>query len=512
LAAPNRRVRRFIPRPTVDEMKELAAAEYMHFSEEEASRYVRVFGGLLDIVERLEEIPLPGPVGPLRTRDVGYVPSVEEDPFNVFTRRCLVQGDADGPLSGMTFAVKDNIAVAGIPTTNGSRNLAYVPRENAAVVERLLAAGATLIGKLNMDDFASGPTGETSYFGPARNPVNPDYSAGGSSGGAGAVVAAGLVDFSLGVDQGGSARIPASFCGVTTVKATHGLVPSRGSAHLDHTIDYICPTARSVAVVAQVLEVIAGPDDKDPQWVRGEIQLQPYGAATPAVPSDLTVGILKQARVDACDPDVLANFDRSVDYLRSEGARVAELDVPLWPSGWEIENVLLIHLVGSMMKSEGAGYSHLGTIDPDAIHAFALSRRLEADFFPPLIKVWLVGERFLHQRLFNRTYAMAQNLRLMLRGQLSDALQQCDVILTPGTATTAPKLFTEPVEDETTLMSRVDSAVYFTCPVNLSGHPALVLPNGVSRLGLPTSVQVVGRHFDEQRIFSVGLTLEKSAQ
>src|SRR5581483_2497108 len=173
-------------------------------------------------------------------------------------------------------AVKDNISVAGVPTTNASRMPPYIPDVDAVVVERIIEAGGAIVGKLNMDDMAAAGTGETSAFGPARNPIDPARSAGGSSGGSGAAVASGEVDIALGVDQGGSGRIPAAFCGVVTVKATQGLVPSFGVAHIDHTIDSVTPIARSVADVATTLEVIAGEDWRDPQWVRGPLIADHY--------------------------------------------------------------------------------------------------------------------------------------------------------------------------------------------------------------------------------------------
>ena len=182
---------------------------------------------------------------------------------NVFIRKCKVKGESHGLLSGKTIGLKDNIRLAGVPMTNGSRLApGYVPVLDATVVERILEAGGTIIGKLNMDSFGMGGTSETSDFGVPLNPHNREFSTGGSSGGSAAAVAASEVNISLGVDEGGSARIPASWCGVISIKPTHGLVPSFGITYLDHTIDYICPTASTVEDTAITLEVIAGEDKK----------------------------------------------------------------------------------------------------------------------------------------------------------------------------------------------------------------------------------------------------------
>ena len=161
--------------------------------------------------------------------------------------------------------------------TNASRlGEHYIPAIDATVVTKLLDAGAIIVGKLNMDDFSFSGTSETSFFGAVRNPINPDYSPGGSSSASGAAVAAKEVDIALGVDQGGSARTPASCCGVVAIKPTHGLVSSYGLAYMDYTIDHICPIARSVEEVALALQVLAGFDPKDPEWVRSEIHAENY--------------------------------------------------------------------------------------------------------------------------------------------------------------------------------------------------------------------------------------------
>ena len=262
------RSRGFIRRPDPEELMELGRREHLALTRDEAERYARILDGVLGQVDRLDELHRER--APLRhlDREPGRPPTPREDPGNAFTWVGRVTGSGEGPLAGLRAAVKDNIAVAGMPVSNGSRLAAYVPTADAVVVERLLDAGADVVGKLNMDDFASGGLGETSVFGAPRNPVDPARSAGGSSGGTGAAVAAGAIDVGLAVDQGGSGRVPAAFCGVVSLKATQGLIPSHGITHMDHTIDSVAPTARSVALTAAITDAIAGHDDRDPQWVR----------------------------------------------------------------------------------------------------------------------------------------------------------------------------------------------------------------------------------------------------
>jgi amidase len=492
-------------RPTTSDVHRLAERDYLRLSEDEAAVLRDALDELLADFEELEEVSPRATAGP--ERDAGWVPDSAENPFNTFTRRCRIEGQASGPLAGRRFAVKDNIAVAGLPTTNASAMSPFTPFQDAVVVERLLEAGATLVGKLNLDDFASGPTGETSWFGPARNPTDPAYSAGGSSGGSGAAVAAGEVDFSLGVDQGGSARIPASFCGVTALKPSYGLVPSQGSTHIAHTMDYVSPIAPTVAEVYDVLRCVAGPDERNPQ--------RPH-APLPALPTELSPASLDGVRFgivsagldpDVCAPEVLDAFAATSDALAGRGAQIGSVDIALWSRAWKIANILLAHLAASILRSEGVGYDHFGALDASGSHAFAVSRRMESDLFPPLIKVWLLGDAYLHERTLNRSYALVHNLRREMRRQIDEALGEWDVLISPGTPTTAPRLHSG-VQTSGDLLARVPSAVYNACALNLSGHPALVLPNGRGVGRLPTSLQIVGPYMQDEQLCALAASVE----
>ena len=295
-AAVRRRLAGFIRRPTADQIRDLAALEYMALTPEEAGDMAILVDRYLAFMDRLDDLPIPELPVRYTDRDKGYRPDPDEDPHNVFVRKCRVLGASEGPLKGLRVAVKDNICVAGVPMTNGSRLMAgYLPDVDAIVVERLLDAGATLIGKLNCDDFSFSGTSETSHFGVVPNPHNPAYSAGGSSSGAGAAVVLGEVDLALAVDNGGSGRIPASWCGAVCIKATHGLVPTFGVTYLDPTTDFVCPTARTVAEVALALEVIAGDDSRDSQWVRGPIRTEAYRRALGQEVRGVRIGRLREA-------------------------------------------------------------------------------------------------------------------------------------------------------------------------------------------------------------------------
>ena len=470
---------------------------------------------LLQTIDELLTLPgLTPPASRFTSRSVKGRPAPNEDPFNVFTTLCDVRGNTDGPLGGRRVGIKDNIDVAGVPTTNASATASYAPTADAVVVERILDAGGWIVGKLNMDDYASGASGETSAFGPPLNPIDPARSAGGSSGGSGAAVRCGSVDFALGGDQGGSARIPASFCGVVALKATHGLVPSHGMTHLAHTVDYVCPMARTVDDVATLLGVVAGDDWRDPQWVRGPIVTDDYLARLEN--RDLSgqrVGIVLEGLPESlCEDAVVRNFAAPADTLRARGAIVEPVSIPLWLHGAQITQTLLSHLTSSMIRTEGEGRDHLGLVNSERLASFATKRRTQGRLFPPYIKTWLITERFLHERHLGTVYGALHNLRLRLRKDIDDTLERHELLITPTTVTTAPPLLGEAVRAADIVDRVLGSAPYNTAPLNLSGHPALSLPNGIDRDGMPTSVQVVGRRFDESRVLQAGRIIESESQ
>lgn len=504
----SQRLRGFLRRPTPDELRAIGELEHLHLTPDEATTYADGLDGMLSALDRLDELD-PGSV-PLRwtDRDPGRRPTADEDPWNAFVRRCRVTGAADGPLAGVRAGIKDNLAVAGVPLTNGSRTAGYTPTTDAVAVERLLDAGATVVGKLNLDDFSSSGTGESAFFAPPRNPHDRSRSAGGSSGGSGSAVAPGHVDLSLGVDQGGSARIPASFCGVVSHKATHGVIPSHGVTHIDHSIDFVCPIAPTVELTARATEVLAGHDARDPQWVRGLGSLPSCADAVGAGVAGLRVAVLAEGIAEGlCEPDVLTAFEGAVAALADGGASVSRASVPLWADAWSIELSLLCHLGWAMAQSEGMGWGHLGEVDVDRAHAFALVRRLEADSFPPFFKLWLLAGRYLHDTYFSTMYAKAQNLRLALIRQVDAALGDADLLVMPTTPHVAQPLLAEPA-DEAFILQRGTTMVANTAPTNLSGHPSLAVPTGLDRDGLPTSIQLVATRFGDATCFSAGAVVE----
>ncbi len=254
------------------------------------------------------------------TREPGRPPTADEDPYNCFIRRCTVNGKADGALSGLNVGLKDNISVAGIPMTLGSRFMeGYVPLIDATVVTRLLNAGVNVKGKLNMDEFSHGIFGfgtDPQSYGRSLNPHAPEYLSGGSSSGPAVAVASRAVDVAFGGDQGGSIRVPASWCGIVGLKPTHGLVPHTGVIGIDPVIDHIGPVGRSVMDVARILECIAGSDDYDRRQVGAPSALR-YASGLATGIRGVRIGVLREGFGDEeADPDVEAVVRESIEVLK----------------------------------------------------------------------------------------------------------------------------------------------------------------------------------------------------
>lgn len=506
------RFRDRITLPSIGDVEEMARREGIPLDEGEAEQLHNTITALVMAArqaERRTQIELDVLEA---DRRAGGRPTRDEDPLNAFVRRCDVRAKVDGPLSGLTVAVKDNIAIAGIPMTEGALLPAFTPSNDAVVVERVLAAGGRITGTLTMDEFGGGATGVMSANGPARNPVDPSRAAGGSSGGAGAAVASGAVDLALAVDQGGSSRIPAAYCGLVAIKATHGLVPSYGVGHIDHTIDYVTPVARSVEEAARLLQVIAGPDWRDPQWVRGPVAVDDYLAGVAEDVRGLRIGVVDESmRAVELEPTVQQGVERAEEALRRSGADVQGVSIPLWRDGFATYQPYVAHLIAATVRSEGVGTGHLGYVDVDRMYAFAVARRAAARTLNPYLKSWMLADRFLHERHLRVSFGVLQNQRLALREAVTHAFADFDVLLTPTLPGVAPLLpDKEATIDDLLTHTPVDVA-FNTSPLNLTGHPAASVPSHSPGTGvLPTAVQLIGAHFDERAVIRAASALERA--
>jgi aspartyl-tRNA(Asn)/glutamyl-tRNA(Gln) amidotransferase subunit A len=414
-----------------------------------------------------------------------------------------IEGAGEGPLAGKTVAVKDNISTAGVRTTCGSAMLAeYVPPYDATVVERLTEAGATIPGKTNMDEFGMGTTTETSAFGPVENPAAEGYVPGGSSGGSAAVVAAGDADMALGSDTGGSVRCPAAFCGVVGIKPTYGLVSRYGLVAYANSLEQIGPIAPTVEDAAQLLEVIAGPDERDATTRDAREAGGSYdftGAADGDV-GGMEIGVPTEL-VEGADPTVVEQFWAAIDDLEAAGATYHEVDLPSLEHAVEAYYVIAMSEASSnLARFDGVRYGVSGGYDGDWNEAFATAR--EEGFGPEVKRRILLGTFALSAGYQDKYYRKAQDARAWVKGDFDSALAEADVLASP-TMPVPPFERGESLDDPLQ-MYLADAN---TTPVNLANLPAISVPAGETDDGRPVGLQLIGPAFGERAIVRAGSAL-----
>jgi amidase len=313
------------------------------------------------------------------------------------------------------------------------------------------------------------------------------------------------------VDQAGSARMPAAWTGVYSIKPTHGLIPSFGSFHFDHTLDFICPVAKNVSDLAAFLEVLAGEDPRDPQWVRGPIKVEEY---TKSLTKDLTgmkIGVIRESfEWDFAAPDVIEGVKAAAESFTKLGASVEEVSLPMWQDALPIWLTLTTHSVSAMIESEAQGFWHKGMALPSFADYFGKARRLGSDHFPPSIKLTMIMGKYLRRNYFNTYFAKAQNLRNHFRAQLDQLLSRFDLLVTPTIPIRAFELLTETITDSE-WTERAIANVHNTCPLNISGHPAIAVPCGVDKNKLPISMQLIGANWSESGLIRAAYAFEQGS-
>lgn len=459
----------------------------------------------LDSLEGLDEL-LPAHDGPDTTDRTWRAPS--DDPGNALAVECEVgpPADAGSELQDRSIGVKDVIAVAGVPMECGSVVMAdYVPPFDAAVVERLLDAGATIGAITTCDEFAGSARGTTPHDGPVRNPHDPERTAGGSSGGSAAAVATGLVDAALGTDTGGSVRVPASFCGVVGLKPTYGLVPLHGVVENTYTQDHVGPLANTVRDAARVLEALAGADDRDPASLqaagRVDYRVGGYVEAVDDRPSvaDLALGVLEPGLGDGVAAQVADRTEAAVDRLRDAGATVNRLDVAGFEHGRAVKNALSVTELAAHWRDGGAPYRRGGVVDPD--HQAALADRFAgaADELGPFYRAKLLAGAAVIDAARGGPYTRAQAAREVLRERFDAALADVDALVLPTTPDVAPRI--EDADEPPFDYARNTRAA------DVTRLPALTLPNGTLD-GLPVGLQLVGGAFEEAALLGAAAAVE----
>jgi len=418
--------------------------------------------------------------------------------------RRIAAGQDPGPLAGIPIAVKDNICTAGLRTTAGSRILErFVPAFDATVTARLRAAGAVVVGKANCDEFGMGSSTENSALGTTRNPWDSARVPGGSSGGSAVAVAAREAYGALGTDTGGSVRLPSAFCGVVGLKPTYGRVSRYGVIAYASSLDQVGPLARDVADVAVLLEAIAGHDPADS--TASPRPVPSYLAALDGKVKGLRLGLPREYFVEGMQPEVESAVRAAVDHLASLGAIIEPVSLP--HTEYAIATYYLIATAeasSNLARYDGVRYG-LREARPVLGEMYEATRA--RGFGAEVKRRIMLGTYALSAGYYDAYYLKAQQVRTLIRMDFQKVFDTCDALVTPVSPTTAFRLGEKTADPVTMYLSDI-----FTISVNLAGLPALALPCGADKAGLPVGLQVIGRPFDEEAVLRVGHAYEQSTE
>lgn len=411
-------------------------------------------------------------------------------------------GETLGPLAGVPVAVKDNLCTAGVRTTAGSKSLTgFIPPYSATVVERLEAAGAIVIGKTNLDEFGMGSSNENSAFGPARNPHNPDFVPGGSSGGSAAAVAAGITPLALGTDTGGSVRQPASFTGLLGFKPTYGALSRYGVIAFASSLEQVGVLTRSTRDLELALSVMFGHD--------------PHDATSLASPPDLTgahgdltgvrVGKVRELCGDGNSEGVLRALERTEATLKALGATVGEVSLPHAPYGTAAYYLVApAEASSNLARFDGMVYSHRS--GEDRLGQAEVMRRSRGESFGPEVRRRiLTGTYALSAGYYDAYYGKALKVRRLIAGDMARAFTSFDLLLTP-TAPTAAYRLGQKGDPLAIYMGDIDTVL-----ANLAGVPAVSVPAGTAEDGLPCGMQFMAPALQDARLLRVAGALEEAA-
>jgi len=414
-----------------------------------------------------------------------------------------------GPLEGLPLAIKDLFCTKGVRTTAGSKILGnFVPPYESTVTQNLWNAGAVMLGKTNMDEFAMGSSNESSAHGPVFNPwrarnSNANLVPGGSSGGSSAAVAAGLCLAATGTDTGGSIRQPAAVTGTVGLKPTYGRCSRWGIVAFASSLDQAGPMTRTVRDAAILLKSMASVDPKDSTSV--DLPVPDYEKQLEGGIKGLKVGIPKEYRMDGAPPEIAALWDKGAEWLKVQGAEIIEISLP--HTKYALPTYYIVapaEASSNLARYDGVRFGHRAKGTHDITGLYEKSRA--EGFGPEVQRRILIGTYVLSAGYYDAYYARAQKLRTLIARDFTEAYKKCDVILTP--ATPGPAFAVGDKSDDPVAMYLND---VFTVTVNLAGLPGLAVPAGLTANGLPLGLQLIGKAFDEGTVLRAGLAIEQAA-
>jgi amidase len=493
--------------PTASELQDLARSLGIGLTDAEAGEYSELLAPLAAMADAQQKMPdyLPEVKYP---RTPGYRPEGEENKYNAWYYKSRIEGAAEGPLKGKTVALKDNVMLAGVPMMNGAATLeGYVPEIDATIVERLLDAGATIEGKAHCENFCLSGGSHTNATGAVHNPHRMGYSAGGSSSGSAALVAAGEVDMAIGGDQGGSIRMPASFCGIYGMKPTHGLVPYTGIMPIEIYVDHTGPMTGNVRDNALMLEAIAGADGVDPRQY--DVETHPYSEMLEGGVGGMKIGVLQEGFGHPnSEADVDAANRAAADILARLGAEVREVSVPMHAIGAAIWTPIGVEgLTGTMMWGDGYGHSRQD-LYVTSLMDFHHRWRDRADQMSETTKLFTMLGTYIRNHYGLRYYGKGVNLSRRLAAEYDRVLAECDLLLLPTVPLKATPL-PGPEASREEYVQRALEMIGNTAPFDITHHPAMSLPCGMGD-GLPIGMMLVGRRYAEPAIYRAAYAFEQA--
>ena len=493
--------------PTPTQLRAIAVQCGLSLTDEDVASFRGLMQGSVDAYNMVGA--MPDEVPPVKyPRTPGYRPTAEENPRNAWYRKSTVKGAPSGKLKGKTVALKDNIMLAGVPMMNGSATLeGYVPDFDATIVTRMLDAGAEILGKVHCESFCISGGSHTNAIGPVHNPHKMGYSAGGSSSGSAVTVALGEVDMAIGGDQGGSIRMPSSFCGTYGMKPTWGLVPYTGIMPIEIYVDHTGPITASVADNALLLEVLAGDDGYDPRIKAPKVEQ--YTKALGGGAKGLKIGILKEGFEQAgAESAVNESVREAAKQFRGLGAAVEDVSIPmhlLGPAIWM--PIGTEGMTQTMMFGDGYGLSR-SDLYSTSLMDFHRGWRRQADSLSETTKLLLLFGTYINNIFGPRYYGKALNISRRLTATYDQVLKEYDLLLMPTTPMKATPLPAANASREE-YVARALEMISNTAPFDITHHPAMSLPCGMAD-GLPVGLMLVGRHFEESTIYRAAHAFEQA--
>jgi aspartyl-tRNA(Asn)/glutamyl-tRNA(Gln) amidotransferase subunit A len=420
----------------------------------------------------------------------------------------IAKGDAR-PLEGLPLAIKDLFCTKGVRTTAGSRILSnFIPPYESTVTQNLWDAGAVMLGKVNMDEFAMGSSNETSYFKPVINPwraknSNQALVPGGSSGGSAAATSAFLCLGATATDTGGSIRQPAAVTGTVGIKPTYGRCSRWGTVAFASSLDQAGPITRTVRDAAIMLRHMASVDPKDSTSV--DVPVPDYEATLEGGVKGMRIGIPKEYRIDGAPPEIEALWQKGAEWLKAAGAELVDISLPHTKYALPVYYIVApAEASSNLARYDGVRYGHRAAGVKDIVDLYEKSRA--EGFGAEVRRRILIGTYVLSAGYYDAFYARAQKLRTLILRDFTEAFKKCDAILTPATPCAAFAMGEKTADPVTMYLNDV-----FTVTANLAGLPGISVPAGLTADGLPLGLQVIGKAFDEATVLKVGRSMEQAA-